>query len=224
MRRETRSYPRASAVLALITMFGAACGGSNQAAESQGEAGAGASRAAKSAATVPAGTPLTVSLDQQLDTKNNSAGDAFTATVTEPVTAGSQVAIPQGAKLHGQVTAVQKSGSAGKPAVIKVDFQQIEIDGRKQPIQASVTQASPETKSRSSTGEKAAKIGAGAAAGAIVGRIIGGDAKGTLIGAAVGAAAGTAITLGTEDVDAVLPAGSTMRLRTDAPLQVQVAS
>jgi hypothetical protein len=36
----------------------------------------------------------------------------------------------------------------------------------------------------------------------------------------IGAAAGTAVAMGTSDVDAVLPAGATVRVRTDAPIRV----
>lgn len=171
--------------------------------------------------TVPSGTSFQVTLNQTLSTKDNQSGDLWTGTLTSPLTDGSRVLIPQGATLRGSVTAVQKSGGAGQQAVIKLAINEFSVDGQTFPVQASVTEANPETKGRSSTASKAAKIGGGAAAGAILGRIIGGNAKGTVIGAAVGAAAGTAITLGTEDVDAVLPEGSSMTVQLDAPLSVK---
>ncbi len=59
-----------------------------------------------------------------------------------------------------------------------------------------------------------------AAASAILGRIIGGDKTGTFIGAAVGAAVATAIVLETQDMDAVLPEGSHVTIRSHAPLEV----
>ena len=51
--------------------------------------------------------------------------------------------------------------------------------------------------------------------------MLGKDTKSTLKGAVIGAAAGTAIAMGTSDVDAVLPAGSTMRVKLDAPVTVR---
>jgi hypothetical protein len=174
--------------------------------------------------SVPAGTTLDLTLDQQLDTQQNEKGDDFSATVASPVAVGDRVAIPAGARVHGTVTAVQKSGGAGQTAVLKVDFQRLESRGRTVPIQATLTKAHPEKKSRTSTGQAAAEVGAGTAAGAILGRIIGGNKTGTFIGAAVGAAAGTAIVLGTQDVDAVLPKGSHIELRLDAPVQVPASS
>jgi len=174
--------------------------------------------------SVPAGTVLHLTLDRELGTRENQQGDAFTATVASPVSAEGRVAIPQGATVHGEVTAVQKSGGAGQTAVLKVDFKDLQADGRTYPLQATLTKANPEKKSRTSAGQAAGEIGAGTAAGAILGRIIGGNKTGTFIGAAVGAAAGTAIVLGTQDVDAVLPAGSAMEIRLDAPIRVAAGS
>jgi hypothetical protein len=171
--------------------------------------------------TAPAGTSFQVRLDQELSTRTAQVGDLFTTTVVTPVTDGRSVVLPEGAKIRGRVTAVQPSGGQGQPAVLKVAFDEVSVDGRTYPVQMTITEATPTTKGRTSTGGKAARIGAGAAAGAILGQIVGKDTKSTLIGAAVGAAAGTAITLGTEDVDAVLAEGSTMTVRLDEPLSVQ---
>jgi hypothetical protein len=169
------------------------------------------------------GTEFRVRLRQELSTKDNKPGDRFTASVVEPLIDGSMVVVHTNAIVRGEVTAVQQSGSQGEAAVIKIAFLDVTVNGVTYPLSASVVEANPETEGRYSTGDKAARIGGGAVAGAILGRVLGGNAKGTIIGAAVGAAAGTAITLATEDVDAVLPAGSELRLRLDEPLIVTVA-
>jgi hypothetical protein len=172
--------------------------------------------------TADYGTEFRVELRQELSTKNNQPGDRFTASVIEPLIDGSRVIVQSGAIVRGEVTAVQKSGGQGEAAIIKIAFYEVSFDGETYPLSASVVEANPETEGRYSTGDKAARIGGGAVAGAILGRVLGGNSRGTIIGAAVGAAAGTAITLATEDVDAVLPAGSEMRLRLDEPLTVTV--
>lgn len=171
--------------------------------------------------TLPAGTTFRVTLDQELGTKTHEAGDRFTVAVGESLMAGDEVAVPARSTIRGTVTAVQHSEAGGKPAVIKLAFDELVLDDRTFPIRATLLEANPELESRTSTAEGAAKVGGAAAAGAIIGRIIGGDTKSTLIGAAVGAAAGTAVVLGTRDVDAVLPAGSEMRLRLDRDLTVE---
>lgn len=173
------------------------------------------------ALTVASGTSLSTTLDQQLSTHDSKVGDTFTVTVARSISADGRTAIPAGAKVHGEVTAVQESGSSGQAAVLKVDFKRLTVGGKSYPITAKLLEAKPEKKSRTSVGGAAAKIGVGTAAGAILGRIIGGNATGTFIGAAVGAAAGTAIVLGTQDVDAVLPKDSPMTLQLEQPLTVR---
>ncbi|MDP2480046.1 MAG: hypothetical protein Q8W51_07870 [Candidatus Palauibacterales bacterium] len=219
-----------STLLLALSIPVAGCGGSGS-GQRGSASGAGGSPSsgdrAESAArtvTVPAGTTLDLTLDQQLDTKQTEKGDGFSATVASPVAVGGRVAIPAGAEVYGVVTAVQKSGGAGQAAVLKVDFQRLQSSGRTYPIQATLTKANPRKESRTSAGQAAAEVGAGTAAGAILGRIIGGNKTGTFIGAAVGAATGTAIVLGTQDVDAVLPEGSHVEIRLDSPAQVAAGS
>ncbi len=171
--------------------------------------------------TAAAGEELRVVLRQELSTRDNQPGDRFTAVTQDALIGGSYVVLPAGTLVRGEVTAVQKSGGQGEPAVIKVHFYGVEYEGAEYPLRATVTDATAETEGRYSAGDKAARIGGGAAAGAIVGAILG-KGKGAVIGGVVGAAAGTAITLATEDVDAVLPAGSVITLQLDEPLTIEV--
>jgi hypothetical protein len=173
--------------------------------------------------SVAGGATFEVTLNQELSTRHNRVGDLFSATLLDPLTDGRRVLVPAGALIVGEVTAVEESGGHGHTAIINLEIHEVSFEGDTYPLDASILEASPETRSRSSTGSKAAKIGGAAVAGAILGRVIGGDALGTIIGTAVGGAAGTAIVLGTDDVDAVLPRGSRMLLQLDAPLQIQVA-
>jgi hypothetical protein len=172
-------------------------------------------------ATMATGTSFRVSLNQELSTRENQVGDLFTTTLLAPVTDGVRVLVPAGAAFRGEVTAVQASGGSGQQAVLKIAITELSFDGQTYPVSVTVTEANPTTKGRDSTGEKVAKIGAGAVVGGILGRVIGGNATGTIVGGVVGAAAGTAIALGTEDVDAVLAEGSEMTLQLDAPLTVR---
>ncbi|HEX6939955.1 MAG TPA: glycine zipper 2TM domain-containing protein [Longimicrobiales bacterium] len=171
--------------------------------------------------TVPTGTQFAVRLEETLSTETNQPGDPFTAVVDDPiVSADGDVLIPAGATVRGRVTAAEKSDRVGETAVIKVAFESVSFGGRSYPLQASVVEANPERRTRTPAKTQAAKVAAGAAAGAILGQVLGKDTESTLKGAAIGAAAGTAIAMGTSDVDAVLPAGSRMVIRLDAPVDV----
>lgn len=173
--------------------------------------------------TIPAGTSMAVRLNQTLSTETSSVGDAFTATLTEPlVGADGRTIIPSGATVRGRVTAVKASSRVGETALLKLAFEAISFGGESYPLRATVVEANPERKTRTSRGEQAAKIGAGTAAGAILGQVLGKDREATIAGAAIGAAAGTAIALGTADVDAVLSAGSRMVIRLDRGLSYEL--
>jgi hypothetical protein len=170
-------------------------------------------------AGVAAGTQLVVT--QDLSTKTNQVGDVWSGTVQQPITDGRRVIIPAGASVIGEVTAVQHSKGSGQAAILKLSVDELSVDGQTYAMAGSIVEANPTTKGRRSTGEKVATVGGGAALGGIIGRVIGGGAAGTVIGAAVGAAAGTAITMGTEDVDAVLAQGSEMTVQVDEDFQVR---
>lgn len=203
-------------VTSLLLVAAAACGGA------EGNEGTDDSAQFAQPSLVSVGTELRVQLAEELSTSENRTGETFGAAVVSPVQQDGIVLIPAGAHVTGRVTGVQEA-EGERPAVLKVDFTQIEVHGETYPLAASVVEAHPESRSTTSTGEDVAKVGAGTAAGAIVGRIIGGDATGTLVGAAVGAAAGTAIVLGTQDVEAVLPEGSIVTLRLDESLEIEPA-
>ena len=170
---------------------------------------------------VPTGTTFAIRLDETIATDRNAPGDPFTATLADPIVgADGSVLIPAGATVRGRVTAVDKSDNIGDMAVIKLAFETISFNGRSYPLQATVVEANPERRTRTTAKESAAKVAVGAAAGALLGQVLGKNTESTLKGAAVGAAAGTAIAMGTADVDAVLPAGSRMVIRLDAPIEV----
>lgn len=171
--------------------------------------------------TVGQGTRFQVTLDQELSTKYSAVGDLFTTTTLAPLMDGDQVVIPAGTKIRGEVTQAQASGGSGKPATLTVKFDNFTVEGKTYPISLSIAEATVETVGRDDTGDKALKIGAGAAAGALVGQLIGKNTGATLAGAAVGAAAGTGLQMATEDVDAIIREGTQMTVETDSPVTVR---
>ena len=171
--------------------------------------------------TVVQGTRFQMTLDQELSTLHSAVGDLFTATVTTPLTDGGTVVVPAGTRIRGEVTQASASGGSGKPAVLTVKFTDFTVRGQTYPIGLTITEATVETRGRDNTGQKALKIGAGAAAGALIGQLIGKNTGATLAGAAVGAAAGTGLQMTTEDVDAILREGSSITVETNAPVTVR---
>jgi hypothetical protein len=166
--------------------------------------------------TLPAGSNLTVRLDNEIGTKGSKVGDTFSATVENAVTASNgETVVPAGSKIYGRVTGLDNSDHAGEPAAIKIDFDRIVVNGVSHDLDAKVTATNLQTRGGDTRDETLRKAGVGAAAGAVLGAVLsGGDLQKILIGGALGAAAGTVISLGAGDVEGVLPAGTRMTLQT----------
>ena len=198
-------------VLAAVAATGA-CSRATQ-VESSGEV---APVTPVNANSLPTGSVITVTLDQAVGTKTSKVGDTFSATVSDAIVASNgRTVVPAGAKVYGKVTGLQDSNNAGQKAAIRLDFERININGVERPFEANITTTQLKTEGEDSKNETLKKAGIGAAAGAVLGAVLGGgDVSKILGGAAIGAAAGTVISLGTGEVDAVLPAGSKMTLQT----------
>ena len=167
------------------------------------------------ARALPSGTLIDARLNDQIGTKTSRVGDAFAATVEHAVVAqdGATV-VPAGAIVQGHVTGLQSSTHAGQTAAIKIDFDHLRMHGQSYPLYAKVTATQLRTTGGDTRGETLKKAGVGAAAGAVLGAVLtGGDLDQVLLGGVLGAAAGTAISLGTGDVEAVLPAGTMLTLQ-----------
>lgn len=171
--------------------------------------------------SVPAGTTVSIRMNETLSTEGSQAGDSFTARLDNPIVdASGAVIVPAGATVRGRVTAVAASGRVGQTAAIKLAFESVSFGGQSYPLHATVQSAEVQQSTRTSTAESAGKVAAGAAAGAILGQVLGKDTESTLKGAAIGAAAGTAVAMGTTEVDAVLPQGAEVVIRVDQPITV----
>ena len=173
--------------------------------------------------TAPAGSTFAVRFDQQVSTRTMGVGDTFTATLAESLTdSQGRTVIPAGATVRGRVTRARPSGNVTRGTALAVTFTSIRHGGQTYPIDVTVVgEPSVQRRSRQSAGRKAATIGGGAVVGGVAGRVLGGDRRSTVRGAVVGAAAGTAVAIGGQDIDAVIPAGSTATVRLDGAVRVR---
>lgn len=167
---------------------------------------------------IPAGTLLNIKLNSTIDTKNNRAGDRFTATVISPEY--------EGATIEGHIQSINKSGRVSGRTELALAFDSITFeDGRQTEISAALEKVvESETvkkvdeegnvQSGSRTSESQKRGGIGAAAGAILGGIIGGG-KGAVLGAVIGGAAGVGTVYVEGDKDLILEPGTEMIIRTE---------
>jgi hypothetical protein len=137
---------------------------------------------------VPAGTQLTVRLNEPLDSERNQIGDTFHGSLSAPIVISGETVIPSGADVVGRVADVKSAGRFAGNSVLTLELTSISMNGRSYNIQTNQW-------SRAGKGEgknTATKVGVGTAAGAVLGGIFGGG-KGAAIGAATGAGAGTGV-------------------------------
>jgi hypothetical protein len=171
---------------------------------------------------LPTGSDVYVQLDNRIDTRRGRVGDMFSTTVRHPVYAmnGTRV-IPAGAKVYGRVTELDDSDYPGEEVRVRLDFNRLVFGGRSYPFDAVITQTNLETsQERGGLSERVILIGA--AIGGVLGAIVtGGEIGGLLGGAAIGGAAGAVYTFARGDVEAALPAGSRMTLRTTRPITLR---
>jgi hypothetical protein len=167
---------------------------------------------------VPAGTTVRATLDQRLSTAETNVNDTFTLTLQTPIlTADRQTVVPAGARITGRVTAVRQSEDVATPAILRLEFNNLQWANRNAAFQADVVETQVQREGRT-TEDALRGAAAGAAAGAVIGTIIRRDIRGALTGAAVGAGAGTVISLGVANQDAVLETGTQMTLRLTQPV------
>ena len=114
--------------------------------------------------TIPRGTDIPVTLDEDIPIAQERVGDKFEAHVTRDVVVNGEVVIPAGAP--AQVKLV-KSPENDKAATLRLTG--VNVDGEMRSVSTDVAKADTD-KSGLSTGEKTA---VGAAAGAVVGAVDG---------------------------------------------------
>lgn len=200
--------------LMMVAVSTAACARSAT-VESTGDVTPAPAPAPATSNSLPMGTTMQLRLDQTIGTASNHVGDQFTATVTNSVQAqNGDVVVPTGTKVYGTVTGLDDSDNATDPAVIKLAFDSLAVNGQSYPFEAKITATELQQTGQDTRNETVKKAAIGAAAGAVLGAVLGdADMKNILIGGALGAAAGTAISLGTGNVEAALPQGTMMTVR-----------
>ena len=177
---------------------------------------------------VAQGTEIQTTLNQELDTKNSYAGQAFTLTVSVPVWVGGVAAIPAGSTIQGTVAKVERGGHFSGTAEMQLQYNTLTIPGEA-PISLNVDTSgtgSSSTKVDKSegtingqgahTGTNAAK---GAAVGAVAGGIFGGGG-GLVRGGAAGAAVGVLGGMLSHNRDITLRKGAAIRVQLQRPLEL----
>jgi BON domain len=165
--------------------------------------------------TVPAGTQLSIRLNDEVNSEKAQIGDVFHGSISSPITVDEQTVIPTTADVEGRVVEVKSAGRFAGQSVLTLELTKLTMNGRSYSLQTSQW-----TKSGNGRGKStAAKVGGGAAVGAVLGGIFGGG-KGAAIGAAAGAGAGTGVSAATKGQQIVLHPEAIIAFQLQSPITV----
>jgi len=153
------------------------------------------------AASVPAGTVVTVRSGSQLSSGTAHVGQTWEGSLARDVVVNGQTVARAGDPVTGKVTNAKSSGRLHAPGILTLRL--TGING--QPVSSGPYSR----KGKSHTKSNVTKIGGGAAAGALIGALAGGG-KGAAIGTLAGGAAGTGVAAYTGKQEAVISAESVM--------------
>src|SRR2546428_13322546 len=139
---------------------------------------AGAAVSLHAEASVPAGTPIVMTLDQSVSSKDARTGQKVDCTVAQNVVGGGKTVIPKGSKGTCSVASVQASGHLKTPAKLWLKIDSIEVNGKAYTVSTRWSgQTGPSHNKRN-----VVAIGGGTAAGANI-RPPPGRGQGAAIGA-----------------------------------------
>jgi len=164
---------------------------------------------------VPSGTNIVIRMIDPVDSRINTVGQTFAASVSEPVMVNGNTVIPRGADVVVKLVDASESGKLTGKTELTLDLVSVKVNGKVVNINTqSVTQASSDR--GKGTAEKA---GGGAVLGAVIGAIAGGG-KGAAIGAGAGAAAGTAAQVATKGQQVKIPAETRLTFMLQQDVQI----
>jgi hypothetical protein len=170
--------------------------------------------------TIPAGTWVTVRVNEPLSSDHNKPGDAFSATLVQPLIVNGVVVARRGQLVTGTVSEAKKAGRAAGLSRLGLELTEIGlVDGNQVQVKSKVMDRHGDT----SYGRDAFAIGATVGTGAAIGAAVNGG-----VGAGVGAAAGlVASTIGvllTRGRPTVVYPETPLTFRLDAPVSFDANS
>lgn len=157
---------------------------------------------------IPAGTSITIRLQQPLSSASAVPGERFQAVLEEPLVAGDRVVVPAGTRVEGHVVSARHSGRLHHPGQLALTLDSLIVDQHTIPLATSQMAA----RGKSHKKRNWAWIGGGAGGGAAIGALAGGG-TGALIGTGVGAAAGTTTAFFTGKKDVTFGSERLLRFR-----------
>jgi hypothetical protein len=165
---------------------------------------------------VPAGTVLSIRMNQGIDVKHAQAGENFSGTIVNTINVDENTVIPAGSTVEGVVVRAHKRGHFKGASVLQLTLTGLNVNGKHYRLDTSTL-----TRAKKGKGKRtAAFIGGGSGLGMLIGGVATGGV-GLLIGGLAGAGAGTAGAAFTGNKDVNIPAESVVSFRLAQPIQLR---
>lgn len=166
---------------------------------------------------IPAGTNLTVRINQGLSVKRNRAGDHFDGELSEPVLGEHNTTVlPKGTPVAGVIAASHKRGHFKGASILELRLTSLNLNGTSYRLDTRDLTRTKKGKGKRS----AAFIGGGSGLGMLIGGVATGG-TGLLIGGLAGAGAGTAAAGLTGNRDIEIPSESVVHFKLANDLTVR---
>jgi hypothetical protein len=166
---------------------------------------------------IPAGTTLTIRVDQRISVKHARSGDTFTGEIVDPIlTSDNSILVPKGSRVGGVVVVSHKRGHFKGRSLLELRLTKLTLNGTEYPLMTRDLAESKKGKGKRS----AALVGGGSGAGMLVGGLATGGV-GLVVGGLVGGGLGTGVAGLTGNRDIEIPAESIVRFNLADDLVVQ---
>lgn len=169
--------------------------------------------------TVPAGTRILIRTIDSVDSREQTAGYRFTASLETNLLVGNVVVAPRGTKILGRLASAASAGRISGSSELTLELTDIVIDGTAYPLITSTY----EIKGSGKGSNTAKDVIGGTGLGALIGGLAGGG-RGAGIGALAGAAGGTAIAASRRGQQLSIPSESLLEFRLEQTLTIPVAN
>jgi len=164
---------------------------------------------------VPAGTEISLRLEQAVSSATAKVEDQVRASVLRPVRIADRVAIPAGTEVRGIVREAEAAERLRHAGRLQLEFDTLYVDHSRQDLHTRVVSLEQDE----ATGETARKAGIGA----VIGGVVGGLLKGRT-GVVIGAVAGGGVVMAQKGEDVELPEGTVLKVRLEKPVSVSASS
>jgi hypothetical protein len=166
--------------------------------------------------TLPAGSWVTLRVNQPLSSDHSHAGDVFTATLVQPLISQGFVIARRGETIGGRVSQAMKAGMVKGTSQLAIELTDITlVDGQHVPVKTELVQHTGPT----SVGRDVTAVGTTTAMGAAIGAAAD-RGFGAGMGAIAGAGASVIGVLVTRGRQTVIFPEDTLTFRTTAPITV----